>query len=727
MRGLLIKGLIWLLASCTYACSEQAWNNPYPVAQKNASILYSSFSERPKHLDPARSYSSNEYALIAQIYEPPLQYHYLRRPYEIIPATAQALPQVRYLNQHGEQLADDAPSEQVAFSVYELRLKADVRYQPHPAFAQDAQGGYLYHELTAAQLSDINVLGDFAQTGSRTLHADDYVYQIKRLAHPRIHSPIFGVMAEYIVGLPELAEQLRVAYEKIPEAQRDAAFLDLRDFPLEGAQALDATTYTIKIRGKYPQLIYWLTMPFFAPMPVEADQFYAQSGLVEKNIKLDWYPVGTGPYMLTENNPNRRMVLQRNPNFHAEFYPEDGAPGDAALGLLDDAGKLIPFVDQQILVLEKEEIPRWNKFLQGYYDVSGISSDSFDQAIQFGAGGDVLLTEEMRSKGIQLQTAVATTSYYMGVNMLDPVVGGLSEKNRLLRRAISIAVDYEEFISIFLNGRGITAQGPLPPGIAGHVAGQAGVNPYVYDWVDGRAKRKSIEQARALLAQAGYPNGIDPQTQKPLQLHYDVVATGPDDKAQLAWWRKQFKKLNLELVIRDSDYNRFQDKVRNGKAQFFTWGWNADYPDPENFLFLLYGENAVYKNNGQNSANYENPAFDRLFRAMKNMENSPQRQEIVNKMVDIARQDAPWLWGFHPKQFVLHHDWYFNAKPNLIANNTLKFKRIDVDLRAQKRAQWNQPITAPVVIALVLFIALVAPAFVAYLRKARLAPNKAVK
>jgi len=153
--------------------------------------------------------------------------------------------------------------------------------------------------------------------------------------------------------------------------------------------------------------------------------------------------------MLTENNPNRRMVLDRNPNFRGETFPETGEENDAALGLLEDAGKAMPFVDRAIFSLEKESIPTWNKFLQGYYDTSGIASDSFAQAVQFNAQGEAALTEEMQGKEIQLLTAVTTSTYYTGFNMRDETVGGESERARLLRQAIAIAVDFEEFISIF--------------------------------------------------------------------------------------------------------------------------------------------------------------------------------------------------------------------------------------------------------------------------------------
>jgi iron complex outermembrane receptor protein len=128
--------------------------------------------------------------------------------------------------------------------------------------------------------------------------------------------------------------------------------------------------------------------------------------------------------MLTENNPNRRMVLDRNPNFHGELYPREGEPDDAAAGLLKDAGKPMPFIDRAVYSLEPETIPYWNKFLQGYYDVSGIGSDNFDQAITFGGRNQPELTDEMRARGLRLLTAVAPSISYTGFNMNDPVVGG---------------------------------------------------------------------------------------------------------------------------------------------------------------------------------------------------------------------------------------------------------------------------------------------------------------
>ena len=705
--------LVLLLAAC-----GSELNDPYPASERGQNILYSAFTERPKHLDPAQSYTEDESTFTGQIYEPPLQYHYLKRPYTLIPGTAEAVPEPRFYDAQGQLLPPDAPSSAIATSVYEIRIRPGIRYQPHPAFALDAAGQPLYAELNAQTLRGIERLADFAQTGSRELSADDYIYQIKRLAHPRLHSPIFGMMAGRIIGLKELGKTLDQAAQAQP-----GAWLDLDQYPLEGVERVDALSYRIKLRGKYPQFLYWLAMPFFAPVPREADRFYSQPGMAEKNLTLDWYPVGTGPYMLTENNPNSRMVLTRNPNFHGETYPCEGEADDQAAGLLADCGKPLPMIDQAVFSREKESIPYWNKFLQGYYDASGISSDSFDQAVRLNVGGDVQLSDEMRDKGIRLLTSVRTSTFYMGFNLNDGVVGGQGEGSRKLRQALSIAIDHEEFISIFMNGRGIAAMSPLPPGLFGFEPGKVGMNPVVYDWQDGQPRRKPIEAAKKLLAEAGWPNGRNAQSGEPLVLYLDTTSGGMGDKSRLDWLTRQFAKLDIQLVVRSTDFNRFQEKLRKGAVQIYYLGWNADYPDPENFFFLLAGAEGAVNRGGENRSNYVNDDYDQLFITMKEMDNSPQRLELIRKMNRILQEDAPWIFGFHPKSYTLGHAWLYNRKPNDVANNILKYQRLDVAERARRRALWNTPVRWPLGVLAGVVLVVLGTAIAAYRRRERKAAN----
>lgn len=715
MNRLLLSFFLFCIAN---AVNAGIWNSPHNMRNNAEDVLFDSFSSPPKHLDPVTSYSSNEWEIIGQIYEPPLQYNYLKRPYVLEPATLTAMPKVRFLNKEAQEIERD--SSDVAFSEYTFHLRDDIRFQPHPAFVKDEDGKQRYINLSADELDNINTLDDFTETNSRRLVADDYIYAIKRMAVRQNQSPILDSMAAYIVGLTEYS---KVITAKAKQQKANKELLDLRNDTIKGIKRIDDLTFSIRIKGKYPQFLYWMSMNFFAPIPWEADLFYQQPGLIKKNLTLDWYPVGTGPYMLAENNPNKQMRLVVNPNFHNELYPslstdeqkQSGIPDE----MLKDSGKRLPFIKEAIYSLEKESIPLWNKFLQGYYDSSGVASEAFDQTINISTTGAMGLSEDMQEKGITLRSAIIPSIYYMAFNMVDPVVGGYSVEQQKLRQAISIAINYEEYISIFRNDRGIAAQGPIPPGIFGYDESLEGRNKVIYDGLNGKLERKPISVAKQLLAEAGYPNGVSTKTGKPLTIHYDSTSSGPDERAQLDWMRKQFKKLGILLVIRNSDYNRFQDKIRNGSTQMFMWGWNADYPDPENFLFLLYGGNAAVDTDGSgiNSSNYKNPEFDRLFDQMNTMENSPERLAIIKKMLLIAQEDAPWIWGFHPKALGLYHSWYSNIWPNQMANNKMKYKRIDSKQRRKLQEAWNQPVILPILLFVFLILALIYPLVRAYRKR----------
>ena len=674
-----ITGIFLAIVGCT----GEPLNSPYS-STNNEDIFFSSFQERPKHLDPAKSYSSNEYAFIAQIYEPLLQYHYLKRPYVLVPLVASQMPKIEYYDENFNKLSNNKNSAK--FVKYIINIKKNIRFQPHPAFAKE-EGRFIYHKLNNHDVQKINKLADFNFTGTRELKSDDYIYQIKRLADPKIHSPIAGVMSEYIYGFKDFRDHMM----EIKDTDNMSYKEYFRKKNITGVKKINDYSFSITLRKNYPQFIYWLAMPFFSPLPWEADTFYSQEVLKKRNITLDWYPVGTGPFMLTDNNPNLKMIMDKNPNFRGESYPslDDRLVNNKLVNKNKD--KSLPYINKAVYSLEKEQIPRWNKFLQGYYDNSGIASDNYDQAISFDKSGDLTLTEELINKNIRLTTYTATSTYYIGFNMLDSTIGGNSKRAKLLRQAISIAIDYEEYISIFTNGRGIVAHSPVPPGIFGFEYNNNTINKTIFNIKKDKPVRKDIEYAKKLLVKAGYTNGIDKKTNKPLVLYFEAVGSGPDTYSFLNWLRKQFAKINIQLVTRVTDYNRFQEKMIKGTGQIFQWGWNADYPDPENFLFLLYSKNGKVKYGGENASNYSNKRFDKLFIKMKNMENSKERLMIINEMIKILQDDCPWIWGIHPKSFLLSHDWVENLTPNLMANNTLKYLKINDTKRKDGVSKWNKP------------------------------------
>jgi len=724
-------GLRWLVFGSVLL---SACNSPYPASEERANTLYTTFTGEPTHLDPARAYGSLMYQLLCQIVEPPFQYHFLKRPYTLVPLTAASVPKpvTRKVSWQGETI--DA-------TVYTIRIKPGIRYQNHPCFVEANR------RLSEKDVRDVRRLSDLKETATRELIASDYVHAIRRLADPRLCNPILPTLEQNILGLREYGEALAAAlaeerkrraaaagamYNQEQDEKYNPIRLDYGAYPLPGVREVDRYTFEVVLPHPYPQILYWMALPFFAPVPPEAIEFFDQRVLRERSIVFDKNPVGTGPYFLAEFDPSNQIVLERNPNFRDERYPDlpEPAANDphaqalyesmGAAGMLDDLGKRLPMIDRVVFRMEREWIPRWNKFRQGYYDDCGISSDVFDQAVTLTSQGDPILSDDMTRQGIRLLDSPAPVIHYFAFNMDDPVVGGYTEDKQKLRQAISIAYDVEEQIAIFLNGRAAAAHSLSPPGIFGHEEGEAGINPFVYRWDErrGRAVRRSLDEAKRLLAEAGYPGGYDSDG-KPLVIRFVNGWSDAALRPRLRFVAKQFKKLGIQLAIETTDWNRLQEKVRAGNYQMLAWGWAADYPDPENFLFLLYGPNSRSRGGSENNSNYANAEFDRLFEKMRNMENTPERLAIIRRIKRIIQRDAPWIFGYHDVSFALVHEWYKNAYPHAMATNGLKYKRIDVDMRAERRRSWNTPRWTPVLAFFAFLVAASVPAIRAAIRHFR--------
>ncbi len=700
-----LRLLTWLAVVLLAACN----NNPLPSGLAATNTLVSAVVESsPRHLDPTASYWSNDTPYTYQIYEPPYGYHYLLRPFKLMPKTAQSVAVPTYYDKDGKELPPDAPGELVAESVYDIRIKPGILFQPHPAFARDDKGAYRYHAMQPGELGQRRTPLDFEHSGTRELTAEDYVYALKRHATTRITTPIYGIFSEYVLGLKDYGELIKAQDKKLREgldpASQDKPFLDFRKWPLAGASAPEKDLLRIRIKGKYPQWNYWMSMTFLAPVPWEADAFYAQPGMAAAGLTLDTWPVGTGPYMMTEFIKDRRHVLKRNPNYRGEPYPCEGMPGDREAGLLDDCGKTMPFVDTFLSTVEREAVPQKGKFRQGFYDIEVFERTDTGLGYLVEMQDSDEVRQEYEDKGFRLPRFPDVTSWIIGFNMLDPVIGWgdtpeQRERNRKLRQAISIAIDWEEFSKIFPKKGGETAMGPLPAGIFGSRHGtEGGVNPVTHRWVDGKAVRRPIEDAKKLLAEAGYPDGRDAKTGRPLVINYDYYAPAtPERKPEIDWVVRQFAKLGIQLEVRATDNNQFQDKVRKGNYQVFWLGWLADYPDAENFMFLLYGPNAKTKHDGENTANYANPEYDRLFAQMKTLDDGAEKRSVIDRMNAIVQQDAPWSFGYFPYSSGAAQSWVHNYKPAVLIRDHGKYLRLDVDERVRKLARWNKPVWWPMI------------------------------
>jgi ABC-type transport system substrate-binding protein len=353
--------------------------------------------------------------------------------------------------------------------------------------------------------------------------------------------------------------------------------------------------------------------------------------------------------------------------------------------------------------LDKEDIPAFTKFLQGYYDASGIIEESFDRVVKEGR-----LSEDMEKLGMRLDRAVVPSIYYLGFNMTDGVVGGpAGEKGRKLRQAMSLAIDSKEYMRIFQNGRGVPAQSPVPPGLFGH--DEHYVNPF---------RQPSLERAAALLREAGYPGGVDPKTGRALHLTFDTGDTSARGRLRYQFFVDAWRRLGLDVEVAATTYNQFQEKVRKGSYQLFMWGWVADYPDPENFLFLLWGPMARSAG-GPNTANFSDPEYDAKFVAMRDRPNDAERARLIRELIDIVQRDRPWIELFYPESFTLTHGWVRNSKPLGMSFSTLKYRDLDPGTRDRLRREWNEPVTWPAWVMAVAAVAVCAPGVATVLRGRR--------
>jgi ABC-type transport system substrate-binding protein len=541
--------------------------------------------------------------------------------------------------------------------------------------------------------------------------AADVAFQFARLADPAVNSPVASTFAD-VEGFTEFGKRLAdirkadAAFAALPAHEQYKRAGGIRGVAVRGDLELE-----IVLAGPNPQILYWFAMPFTTPMPWEAVAYY--NGKEGRSNFAD-HAVGTGPFRLALYEKQHRFVLERNRTWYgtqqanaqapAATFPTEIDRADIEAGHIDPAyaGRRLPFLDRLLFTRERESIPRFNKLLQGYYDDGGIIKESFDAVVK-----DDQLSPEMAARGMRLDKEVEPTIFYIGFNMDDPVLGtSAGERGRKLRQAMSLAINSEDYLRLFLNGRGVPAQSPLPPAIFGYDKDYK--NPF---------RQPDLARARALLVQAGYKNGIDPATGQPLKLTFDTGNTTAQALLQYEFLVAAWRELGLDVQIKATTYNQFQDKVRRGAYQIFQWGWIADFPDPENFLFLLECGNAQSKSRGPNTANFCNEDFDRGYKEMKNLPNSERRAGLIRQMVAILERERPWIELYHNESYTLSHAWLVNSKPMGIAAPTFKYQDVKPELRARLRSEWNAPVRWPVYLVLAAIVALAVPAIRTYYRE----------
>ena len=469
-----------------------------------------------KSVDPATCGDDLSQVIQSNVYEGLYIYHYLKRPLEVIPQLAQSMPEV-------------SPDGMT----YTIHLKPGVLYHRNACFGKDPSGQHTWN--------------------TRTVTARDFILCFKRVADYHINTGLaWAFTANRIVGLDAYREKTRLY--RIGDYSR-------YDMDVEGLKALDSLTLQIRLTAPFPQFIYVLSMQVFAPIPREVVDYWLTSEsdghggrralpVHERNPEImePEQVVGTGPYLLDEMKRKWKIRLVRNPEFRPDFYPSEGEgptkdyPGDSAMGLLADAGKRVPFIDEIDYRYVDEQYTSWMLFLSKQLDAAGIPRETFDAVVR----PDKNLTDTWTKRHIVLARFSDPSIYWMVFNMEDPVLG----RSKALRQAICLGYDVENEIKVLINGRGKRATNVVPSDFKGH--DEAGASPYAH--YDLAAAKKKIAQAKKELgAQGLLVNGEIPE------LKLDL-SDGSAAQREAEFMRQQFANMGLKIKTVFNDWPTYSEK-----------------------------------------------------------------------------------------------------------------------------------------------------------------------
>ena len=478
-------------------------------------------------------------------------------------------------------LADGLPQVSSDGLIYTIRIKPGVYFTDDPAFP----GGK-----------------------GRAVSAEDFVYSLKRHFDPATRSQGAWLWQDRIVGL-----------EQWKEEGSDY------DQPVPGLRALDDHTVQIQLISPFPQLAHTLAQGFSAIVPREAVEHYGQ--------EFPIHPVGSGPYQLQGFNSSG-AVLIRNPKFrqHPFDLEEEGydPQTQASLGLEQLEGRIPPLTDRIEVEFIAEDAARWNAFISGETDFIKVPVTQFDRVLS--SRSPPALTADMESR-YQLAANLESGFVHTDFNMDDRRIGSHPDpdqdaRNKALRCAIIKAFDWQKRNDVFYYGIGKMFPGIIPPVAAEFDQEQAG-----------RAASRDLVGAGKLLRESGWHAANLPE------LEYGFPSSVTERQMF-----EQFRSFMADIgypaeKIRPLTFATYGDYARaylNREVMLTTTGWTMDYPDAENTMQLFYGPNS---SPGSNSANYNNPEFNRLYRASATMHPSPMRTSMYRNMNRILLEDCVSISG----------------------------------------------------------------------------------
>lgn len=529
----------------------------------------------------------------------------------------------------------------VAESIYETLLTYDYLASPAvlaprtvEAMPEIGDGGKTY---TFHLKKGIFFTPDPAFNGKkRELIAQDYAYSFRRLLDPANRSPSAGFLEGKIVGM-----------DAVVAAAKKSGHFDY-DTPVAGLQTPDRYTLRVQLNAPDYNFSYVVAYGALAGTAREVMEAYGtQSGQ---------HPVGTGAYMLEKYVPRSKVILVANPDYRGTLwnFKASSDPMDQKI-VREMTGRKMPQVGRVEVSIIEEEQSRWLAFLDKQIDLDWIPQVAGRTAMD-----GIKLKPELAAQQISLQRFIEPALSYTFFNMRDPIVGGYTPEKIALRRAIAMVYNINDDVSIVRQGQAVRAEMMIPPGVVG------------YD----PAYRSSIGYdpalANKLLDHYGYRRGADGYRTMPDGRPLVLVITRESaviyqEIAEL--WKRGLDQIGIRA---EQPTGNFADNLKAAtECRLMMWGgaWNADFPDGENFLQLLYGPNVNQGNNGC----YQSAAFDALYRQAIALPPGAERSALYAKMNRQMEADTawsltvmrirnwvarPWVHGFkkHP---VLHSGWEF--------------------------------------------------------------------
>jgi len=544
--------------------------------------------------------------------------------------------------------ASDAASDAIIANIMESMLDYDFLARPVKLVPRTLEAMPTVEDDGKTYICRVRKGIYFAQDAAfggkpRELTAADHAYGLKRLLDPAVKSPWLWLVDGKLAGADEARER----------AKQTGKF-DY-DAPIAGLEVIDRHTLKIRLKAPDYRFLYVLAVPNTAAVAREVVAAYGND--------IGAHPVGTGAFMLGEYKRSSRITLLANPGYREHTYaaagpiPAESRPIAAAL-----KGKKLPFVGRIEVSIMEEGQARWLAFLNRELDFLDILPVEFtEQALANGK-----LKPEHTARGIRHQVLLRPNVYFTYFNMEDPIVGGYTPEKIALRRAIGMSYSVDEQIRVLVKGRAVPAQGPIPPDIAGF-------DPKL----KANAQLHDPAAARALLDKFGYRdrNGDgfrEAPDGKPLVLErWSTPVSAARQADEL--WKKSLDAIGLRVEFRKDKLQELRKMARLGKIPMRGDGWNADYPDAENFMQLLYGPNAAQ----ENQSRFNLPEFNRLFDAARALPDSQERTKLFGMMTELTLAYAPWRLTLHLLEDSVAHPWIRHHKPHPIRSQTWLY--VDVE------------------------------------------------